>query len=75
MKMFPASETRKNKQQATVFLIFSAVLLLWQLNGCVPFMVEFKFSDMVVQFLFPLSRSQMLVLPFSSLSNVTLFIF
>ena len=39
MTVFPASETRKIRQSAKVFPIFSAVGLLKELNGCVPFMV------------------------------------
>ena len=39
MTVFPASETRKIRQLAKVFPIFSAVGLLKELDGCVPFMV------------------------------------
>ena len=38
MTVFPACETRKIRQSAKVFPIFSAVGLLKELNRCVPFM-------------------------------------
>ena len=59
MTVFPASETRKVRQKATVFAIFAAVKLQ-QLD--VSFIVVFKFSDIVVQFLHPPSRSRNLIL-------------
>ena len=44
----------KMRYYAKVFPTFSAVGLLEQLNGCVSFIVVFKFSDISVQFLIPL---------------------
>ena len=60
MKVFPVNETRKIRQLATVFPIFSAVGLK-QLDSCVSFIVVFRLSDIVVQFFLALVLSRRLV--------------
>ena len=45
----------KIKQYAKAIPVFSAVGLLEQLDSRVPFIVVFKFSDIAVKFLIPLT--------------------
>ena len=58
-----------------IFSTVELVEVLWQLDDCLPFIVVFTFSDMVVKFPFPLLRSQVTYLLAGSLSNATLFMF